>query len=78
MILDTEFLISFFKKYSKNSKNLEMSEQETQSSGGGSSTKSMPKWADTYPIKRSKANMLGKEGEKWATGMTRGAANQIW
>ena len=47
-----------------------------ESSGGGSP--SVPKWADTYPIKRGPANMLGKQGEKWDTGLTRGPANQIW
>ena len=40
---------------------------------------SVPKWADTVggPA-RGKANMLGKAGEKWNTGMNRGVANQIW
>jgi hypothetical protein len=44
------------------------------SSGGGS----VPKWADTYTLTRGKANKLGVAGEKWETGLTRGAANQIW
>lgn len=47
-----------------------------ESSGGGSP--SVPKWADTYQLKRGPANMLGKQGEKWDTGLTRGPANQIW
>jgi hypothetical protein len=56
----------------------EMEEQEaaapSPSTGGGS----VPKWADSYPIKRGKSNMLWKSGEKWSTGLTRGSANQIW
>jgi hypothetical protein len=78
MILDIDFLIDFFTKYSyKDTKN-EMGEQDdvaaSPSSGGGS----VPKWSDTYNITRGKANMLGLAGEKHSTGLTRGAANQIW
>ena len=29
-------------------------------------------------IEDCKANKLGASGEKWETGLTRGAANQIW
>lgn len=83
--IDIDTLIDIFSSLSKQ-KN-EFTEQDatggdssssstTSSSGGGSP--SVPKWADTYPIKRGKANMLGKQGEKWETGMTRGPANQIW
>jgi hypothetical protein len=46
------------------------------SSGGGGG--SVPKWSDFYTLTRGKANMLGKAGEKWQTGLNRGAANQIW
>jgi hypothetical protein len=45
------------------------------SSGGGGS---IPKWAETYTLTRGKANRLGASGEKWETGLTRGAANKIW
>ena len=81
MILDVDFLINFFNKYSGNSSKGEIGEQEDAGaapaapSGGG---KKVPEWADTYSIKRGKANMLGKSGEKWETGLTRGAANQVW
>jgi hypothetical protein len=55
-----------------------MEEQEaaapSPSTGGGS----VPKWADSYPIKVGKANPRMKSGEKWSTGLTRGSANQIW
>jgi hypothetical protein len=46
--------------------------------GGGGGGGKVPKWADTYQIKRGKANMLGLAGEKHNTGLVRGAANQIW
>jgi hypothetical protein len=83
MILDVDFLINFFNKYSGKSGKGEMGEQEDGASASsapssGGSGKAVPKWADSYSLKRGKANMLGKGGEKWQTGLTRGAANQIW
>ena len=80
MILDVDFLIGFFKKHSEESNKGEMGEQDAaaapaSSSGGGGS---VPKWADTYTLTRGKANKLGVAGEKWETGLTRGAANKIW
>lgn len=81
MILDVDFLISFFQKYSDKGRDGEMKEQEAAAPSGGSTGgtgKAPPKWADSYPLKRGKANMLWKAGEKWETGLTRGAANQIW
>jgi hypothetical protein len=48
----------------------------TPSSGGGGG--SIPKWEDTYILTRGKSNPLMKSGQKWQTGLTRGAANQIW
>ena len=79
MNLDVDFLIDFFNKYSGKDSKEEMGEQEaaapsSPSSGGGS----VPKWSDSYQTKRGKANPLTKAGEKWTTGMSRGAANQIW
>jgi hypothetical protein len=79
MVRDINALIDFFKKYTSDSKSRgEMEEQDdassTSSSGGGS----IPKWSDSYTTTRGKANMLGKSGEKWNTGLNRGAANQIW
>ena len=78
--IDMDTLIDIFSQLSKQ-KN-EFTEQDAAggdsggaSSGGGSN---VPKWADSYQIKRGPANMLGKQGEKWDTGLTRGAANQIW
>ena len=84
MNLDINNIVNFLKKNTYSSKD-EIEEQDSApaspapsapSSGGGG--KSPPKWADSYPIKRGKSNPLTKSGEKWETGMTRGAANQIW
>ena len=85
MILDVDFLIDYFKKHTKEDSKEEMGEQDAAapaasspapSTGGGGG--SVPKWADTYNLTRGKANKLGLAGEKWETGLTRGAANQIW
>jgi hypothetical protein len=85
MNLDVDFLIDFFNKYSDKEFKEEMGEQEAAaaaapssapSSGGGGGN--VPKWSDSYQTKRGKANPLTKSGEKWETGLTRGAANQIW
>lgn len=83
MILDIDFLIDFFNKHSFSSIKDEMGEQEETSpastgGGGGGGGGKVPKWADSYTITRGKANRLGASGEKWETGLTRGAANQIW
>jgi hypothetical protein len=80
MILDVDFLINFFKKHSGDEIKGEMGEQEAAapSAPSGGSGKGVPKWADSYQLKRDKANRLGLAGEKWETGLTRGAANQIW
>ena len=78
MNLDVDYLINFFRKHTDSSKE-EMEEQDTAAGAAPTSGgKAPPKWADSYPIKRGKANPLTKSGEKWETGMTRGAANQIW
>jgi hypothetical protein len=82
MILDVDYLIDFFNKYTKRNTKGEIGEQDaatsTPPSGGGGGGGSIPKWADSYNITRGPANMLGKAGEKWETGLTRGAANKIW
>ena len=79
MISDINFLIDFFNKNSYSTIDKEIDEQDdattsSPSSGGGS----IPKWSDSYTITRGKANRLGLAGEKHSTGLTRGAANQIW
>jgi len=79
MILDVDYLIDFFNKYTKKNTKGEIGEQgdaTSTPSGGGSS---VPKWADSYNITRGPANMLGKAGEKWDSGVSRtGPANKIW
>lgn len=80
MNLDVDFLIKFYKNNTKSVDKEEFTEQETAGaapSGGGG--KAMPKWADVVggPA-RGPANMLGKTGEIWDTGVKRGVANQIW
>jgi hypothetical protein len=77
MVLDIDFLIDFFKKHSNSEIKDEMGEQESEAAPPSSGGK-VPKWSDTYQLTRGKANRLGASGEKWETGLTRGAANQIW
>lgn len=80
MVKDIDYIIDLLKSYTtdETSKktNGEMGEQEGGDTGGGG--KAMPKWADLYATKRGKANMLGKKGEVWSTGVTRGVGNQLW
>lgn len=80
MNFDLENLISTFKKFTTSKK--EVGEQESETSGTDSATKgatTVPIWADVVGgPQRGSANMLGKEGEKWETGMKRGVANQIY
>ena len=88
MNLDVDYLIDFFNKNSEplddDEETGELGEQEATpaaapatggSTGGGGS---VPKWSDSYQLKRGKANPLMASGQKWETGLTRGAANQIW
>lgn len=81
MVKDIDYIIDLLKSYTteETSKktNGEMGEQEGGDTGGGGG-KAMPKWADLYATKRGKANMLGKKGEVWSTGVTRGVGNQLW
>jgi hypothetical protein len=72
--INMDTLIDIFSQLSKQ-KN-EFTEQDAAGDSGGGSN--VPKWSDSYQIKRGPANMLGKQGEKWDTGLTRGSANQIW
>lgn len=80
MNFDIDNLISTFKKFT--SSKIEVGEQEAETSGTDSATKgstTVPIWADVVggPT-RGRANMLGKEGEKWESGAKRGVANQIY
>lgn len=84
MKFDIDLYINLMRSLSvTDSKNEELSEQGEAAppSGGGGSTEGypkVPKWEEFYQIKRGKANMLGKAGEKWTTGIVRGIANQVW
>ena len=82
MNFNIDLYISLLRSLSSdNSINSELSEEGEASGGGGGSTPGypkVPKWEEFYQTKRGKANMLGKAGEKWTTGLTRGAANQVW
>jgi hypothetical protein len=57
---------------------VEVSEQDA---AAGATTQNTNKrgsnWNELYSLKRGKANMLGKKGEKWSSGLTRGVANQL-
>ena len=83
MVTDINALIDILNKYTSGSDSKgEMGEQDAAaapaapSSGGGGGA--IPKWEDSYPLTRGKANPLMKSGQKWQTGLTRGAGNQIW
>ena len=83
MKFDIDLYINLMRSLSfTDGKNEELSEQgDAAPSGGGGSTEGypkVPKWEEFYQTKRGKANMLGKAGEKWTTGLTRGSANQVW
>ena len=78
MILDVDFLIDFFNKYSGKGYKKEMGEQAAAAPPSGGGGGNIPKWVDSYQTKRGKANPLTKAGEKWTTGLARGSANQIW
>jgi hypothetical protein len=79
MVTDINALIDFFKKYTTQiDLKDEIGEQDDAPSSGGGGGGSIPKWSDSYTTTRGKANMLGKSGEKWNTGINRGVANQIW
>lgn len=80
MNLDVDNIIMFFDKLSgqESTDKEEMGEQDAAPAAGSTGGGNIPKWADSYPLKRGKSNMLWKSGEKWSTGLTRGSANQIW
>jgi hypothetical protein len=81
MKFDIDLYINLMRSLSfTDSKNEELSEEGDAAPSGGSSEgyPKVPKWEEFYQTKRGKANMLGKSGEKWTTGLTRGSANQVW
>lgn len=84
MILDVDFLIRFFEKYTTEGNKQEFDEQEAPpgGGGGGGGSKNNPSvWADTVGgPKRGVANSLPKKGQNWASifgGPVRGVANKL-
>ena len=80
-MFDIDTYISLLNNISGEPMKDEIGEQDTAAGGAGATTSNTNKrgsnWNELYTIKRGKANMLGKKGEKWATGLTRGVANQL-
>jgi hypothetical protein len=78
MRTDVDYIISLMKEYTTK-QNGELGEQdEASSSGGGEGYPTVSKWSEVIGgPSRGKANMLGKAGEKWVTGIKRGVSNQI-
>jgi hypothetical protein len=81
MRTDIDYIISLMKEYTPKKDNIELGEQDTTSDSGGSGggSNSPSTWGDIVgsKVSRGKANMLGKAGEKWESGLTRGPANQL-
>jgi hypothetical protein len=85
MTQDVDYIISLLKELTtdnrkKGSKD-ELGEQDAAAGGGGGTTNTNKRgsnWSELYVITRGPANMLGKKGEKWDSGVKRGSANQVW
>jgi hypothetical protein len=84
---DIEKILELLRKFEEEEEQENHEEMKEQDAGGapagggttGGGVPSVPKWADVVGgPKRGKANMLGKKGEKWSTGLNRGVANQLW
>lgn len=86
MTQDVDYIISLLKELTtdnrKKSSKDELGEQDAAPAGGGGGTSNTNKrgsnWNELYATVRGKANMLGKKGEKWESGVKRGNANQVW
>lgn len=83
MKFDIDLYINILNNLSGDYDKMEMHEDEPAAGGGGgggtsNTNKRGSNWNELYTLKRGKANMLGLKGEKWATGLTRGIANQVW
>jgi len=86
MTQDVDYIISLLKELTtdngKKSSKDELGEQDAAAAGGGGGTSNTNKrgsnWNELYVTVRGKANMLGKKGEKWESGVKRGNANQVW
>ena len=85
MTQDVDYIISLLKELTtgneKKSSKDELGEQDAAPAGGGTTSNTNKRgsnWDELYVVTRGKANMLGKKGEKWDSGVKRGTANQVW
>jgi len=85
MTQDVDYIISLLKELTTNngkkSSKDELGEQDAAAGGGGATSNTNKRgsnWDELYVVTRGKANMLGKKGEKWSSGVKRGTANQVW
>jgi len=87
MIHDVDYIISLLKKLTtdneRRSSKDELGEQDAAPAGGGgggtsNTNKRGSNWNELYATVRGPANMLGKKGEKWDSGIKRGVGNQVW
>jgi len=85
MTQDVDYIISLLKELTTNNRKKgskdELGEQDAAAGGGGgtaNTNKRGSNWNELYVTTRGPANMLGKKGEKWDSGVKRGSANQVW
>lgn len=86
MTHDVDFIIGLLKKLTignNRGRKDELGEQDAAPAGGGgggtsNTNKRGSNWDELYVVTRGKANMLGKKGEKWQSGVKRGVGNQVW
>jgi hypothetical protein len=80
MIQDIDSIISLMKEYTFSDKKGkgELGEQDAAGAGTSNTNKRGSNWDELYALVRGKANMLGKKGEKWQSGVKRGVGNQVW
>lgn len=84
MTQDVDYIIALLKKLTTDDKRggkNELGEQDAAAGGGGATSNTNKRgsnWNELYATVRGKANMLGKKGEKWESGVKRGVGNQIW
>jgi hypothetical protein len=78
MRTDIDYIISLMKEYTPKTDG-ELGEQDAgpAPAGGGEGYPTVSHWEELHTLTRGKANMLGKSGEKWVSGVNRGVANQI-
>jgi hypothetical protein len=80
MIQDIDSIISLMKEYTFSDKKGkgELGEQEAAAGTTSNTNKRGSNWDELVALVRGKANMLGKKGEKWQSGVKRGVGNQVW